>query len=156
MITMVSALVVLYGLSSIHRKIGYVGLAIVAVWGLAALIYQMWKQYDHERKEKYREETKRQINDLLAEGQRLAVSIKTRNPNCDRRFYPENRREDWDDYNLIVDWTKRAEDVLRKRLNEGYVERFHFGGSVEQDKTSMTLFKTFNRLETLASFLAEV
>ena len=81
MIAMVSALAALYGLSAIHRKTAYIGFAIVALWGLAAVIYQMRKQYDRDQNEKRREETKKQINELLAEGQRLAVSIKARNPN---------------------------------------------------------------------------
>jgi len=39
---------------------------------------------------------------------------------------------------------------------EGYVSRFHFGGSNEQDKRSMTIWKMNHRLETLATFLVEL
>jgi hypothetical protein len=119
---------------------------------MCAVTFQIFRLIKKDR-------TAKRINEMLAEGQRLAVAIKAKNPNVEAKFFPKGgvgAQEDQEAHDQILGWTNRVETLLRERLDEGYVDRFHFGGSLEQDKAHMTLWKTWHRIETLASFLREL
>src|SRR6185295_10186112 len=138
-IAAVSAIGALYALTDSHRRIAWWLGGIVVVWAMCAVTFQMFRLIKKDR-------TAKRINEMLAEGQRLAVAIKAKNPNEEAKFFPKGgvgSQEDQKAHDQILGWTNRVETLLRERLDEGYVDRFHFGGSLEQDKTHMTLWKTW-------------
>lgn len=150
MIAIVSAIATFLPYSLVHQRITYTACAIVAVLGISCVAYQMWSQY-------HLENTKTAISRLLAEGEQITLSIVTNSPDARQypKDYPSDTVDSHENYVLMVDWCKRVENVLRKQ-DESYVTRFHLGGSIEQDKRSMIIWKARHRLETLASFLAEI
>ena len=154
MIAVVSAIAAFLPYAQVHWKTTYAAVVFIAVLGSAALVYQMYGLY-------YRASTVKQINKLIAEGQGLTLSIKALHPNVKVFDYPSDYLGDPDEreaYLKMDEWCKRVEDLLIERTDdgEGYISRFHFGGSNEQDKRYMTIWKMNHRLETLATFLPEL
>lgn len=148
MIAVVSAIAAFLPYAQVHWKTTYAAIVIIFVLGSAGVAYQMYGLY-------YRANTVRQINRLLAEGHQLILLVGGDLPGRFRDF-PGLGVQDQEQYNRMADWCKRVEGVLMERNGEGYVSRLHFGGSNEQDKRSMTIWKMNHRLETLATFLAEL
>lgn len=148
MIATVGTIASLLPYAQVHQRVTYWTCVFVAVIGTAAVIYQMRRLYHLER-------VRETLSGLLAEGQNLCHTIAAQNPGR-RVDYPNEtikHREKWD---ILAEWCSRVDTVLRRDLGESYVSRFHLGGSNEQGATSMTIWKTNHRLETLASFLVEL
>jgi hypothetical protein len=134
---------------SVHRKFTLSSLAAIIVIATISMIIQASNIVKSHKG--YGE-----IGQLLSEGRRLAQQVEDRRGDRSRDDYPSRGVRDIEDYNLLADWCRRVEDALRRHLNETYVDRFHFGGSLQQDERSMTLWKTWHRLETLGSFLTDL
>jgi hypothetical protein len=123
------------------------GIAILGLITIAYHIYQL-RRFDMARI---------WINRLLVEGHQLVGAIGgTLRADRFREFPSSSRPEEREQYNLMADWCRRVENVLRKYLDESYVTRFHLGGSNERDARSMVIWKMNHRLETLATFLQEL
>ena len=148
LIATVGAIAGLLPYAAVHRRVAYGGCLLVALAGTAAVMYQLPRLYRLER-------ARGALSILLAEGQKLAHTIASENPG-QRVDYPNRTVKHQAKYNLLAEWCSRVETVLRRDLGESYVSRFHLGGSNEQDASSMTIWKTNHRLETLASFLVEL
>jgi hypothetical protein len=95
------------------------------------------------------------LSNLLAEGENLKQAVAAQNPG-QRVDYPSQTVKHQAKWDILAEWCSRVETALRRDLGESYVSRFHLGGSNEQPATSMTIWKTNHRLETLASFLVEL
>jgi hypothetical protein len=150
MITVITAIITLLPYASVHRRVTWIACLIIAVLGAVAVICEIRRLYRFDS-------ARIAISRLLAEGEQLTQTIITNSAEA-RQYqdvFPCDTVSSHNDYLLMVDWCKRVEDVLRK-VDESYVTRFHLGGSNEQDKRSMTLWKARHRLETLASFLSEL
>lgn len=147
MIAMVSAIAALYGLTDNHRRIAWLVAAIVAVWAIAAVTYHSIRLIRRDR-------TRDEINALLIEGHQTVLRVSNVNHNW--QDFPSRSVRHQEHYDILANWCGRVENVLRKYPGEPYVTRFHLGGSNQQDATSMTIWKMNHRLETLASFLAEL
>lgn len=109
---------------------------VIAGFGLIAVAFELRRLHRTDR-------ARILIARLLGEGQQVVLYTSTRIPDRDTNLLNEN-------------WCRRVEDVLRKYLDEGYVTRFHLGGSNQEDFRSMSVWKQNHRLETLASFLREL
>lgn len=147
-IAAVGTIAALLPYAQVHRRITYGACAFIAVIGTAAVISQMQRLYHSER-------VKETLSNLLAEGQNLSHTIAAQNPG-QRVNYPDPTGKHQAKHEILAEWCARVETVLRRDLGEVYVSRFHLGGSNEQGATSMTIWKTNHRLETLASFLVEL
>jgi hypothetical protein len=133
-ITVIAAIATLLPYASVHRRITYAACAVVAVLGAACVVFQMWRL-------RHTEKTRELLSELLADGIEITQSV---------------NEKVMDDQETIRDWCQRAELLLRNRLGESYVRRFHLGGSNVQSGRSMTVWKNNHRLETLAGFLTEL
>jgi hypothetical protein len=140
-VTVMTTLALILGVLSLasdppSRKILAV-CAIIGVFGLLAVIYEIRRLY-------LLDIARRFISALLAEGSQLTLFVEHHGERSEKT------------QGLIADWCQRVESVLREYLDESYVARFHLGGSLVQDANSMLVWKNKHRLETLASFLAEL
>lgn len=108
---------------------------IIGVFGLLAVIYEVRRLYRLDMARIF-------LSRLLAEGKAITMEVGV----------SKGARTEA----LLGQWCSEVEAVLRKYLDESYVVRFHLGGSLAQDPASMTPWKNWHRLETLAQFLREL
>ena len=121
----------------------------IAILGLITIVHHIRKLHRFDMARVW-------INRLLAEGHQLVLAVGGNHPGLFREYPSSSRPEEREKYDLMADWCKRVENVLRKYLDESYVTRFHLGGSNERDARSMVIWKMNHRLETLATFLQEL
>jgi len=146
-LALIAALAALLPFAAIHRRITYIACVVIALLGAIAVIYQMRRLYRLDK-------ARTLLSILLAEGHQTVLRVGRLSPHWGE--FPGLAEEDKEHYQLLADWCARVEDVLRKYAGEAYVNRLHLGGSNLQDASSMTIWKMNHRLETLASFLAEL